>query len=341
MVQDFLEVEIESIAPLSARDATLVDNHSLLNLLNILHGELVILGYVFANQPDLLTESLGLCRKFIRALEAPGEVLRIATETEAYAQRILAEVARHATAQPEVSAESETQSSIENIRSVLGVWAVRAQEILSRARHPMRWEHFETSALAKNFHDVFRAIAANSRGRFGIVYDPLCHTAHDYLVVLSFRTSGTAAIHLPPVLVDVMRDLIANARKYTAPGGEIVAELQENRHTLEFTVQDTGRGIPEKELREVVEFGRRGSNVADVRTMGAGFGLTKAFLVTKRFGGRFWIASKLGQGTRIRLSLPRPLEAGEAGEGASDLPARQVSLDPVPTPWVPGSSRPS
>ena len=37
-------------------------------------------------------------------------------------------------------------------------------------------------AAAKNFQDVFKAIAANSRGRFEIVYDPLFHTAHDYLV---------------------------------------------------------------------------------------------------------------------------------------------------------------
>ena len=160
MVQDFLEVEIESIAPLSARDATLIDNHSLLNVLNILHGELVLLGYSFGNQPDLLAESLGICRQFIRALEAPGEVLRVAADTESFAQRILDEVGRHATARPDVGAEAETQSSIENIRSVLQVWTVRAQEILSRARHPMRWEYFETSTLARSFQEVFKAIVA-------------------------------------------------------------------------------------------------------------------------------------------------------------------------------------
>jgi len=43
-----------------------------------------------------------------------------------------------------------------------------------------------------------------------------------------------------------------------------------------------------------------------VRTMGAGFGLTKAYYVTKQFGGRMWIASRLGVGTRITLIIPRP-----------------------------------
>lgn len=46
--------------------------------------------------------------------------------------------------------------------------------------------------------------------------------------------------------------------------------------------------------------------MADVRTPGGGFGLTKAFVKTREFGGRFWIASAPGVGTRVRLSLPAP-----------------------------------
>ena len=113
-------------------------------------------------------------------------------------------------------------------------------------------------------------------------------------------------VSLPLVFKDVMRDLLANARKYTAPGGTISVGLHETADVLKFTIQDTGRGIPPGELQTVVHYRKRGSNVADVRTMGGGFGLTKAFLVTKQFGGRFWIRSELGVGTRIRIEIPRP-----------------------------------
>jgi|GEM_PF-2793617 len=40
--------------------------------------------------------------------------------------------------------------------------------------------------------------------------------------------------------------------------------------------------------------------------MGGGFGLTKAYSVVRRFGGRMWIDSAEGRGTRITLRLPRP-----------------------------------
>ena len=111
---------------------------------------------------------------------------------------------------------------------------------------------------------------------------------------------------MPAVFQDVLRDLVANARKYTAPGGHITAALYEDPTLLRLVVEDTGRGIPANELATVVHFGRRASNVGDVRTLGGGFGLTKAFLATKQFGGRFWLASQVGTGTRIRINVPRP-----------------------------------
>ena len=59
-------------------------------------------------------------------------------------------------------------------------------------------------------------------------------------------------------------------------------------------------------LDRVVRFGERGSNVADVRTMGGGFGLTKACMLAQRLGGRAWIASRENVGTRVTLEIPRP-----------------------------------
>ena len=117
---------------------------------------------------------------------------------------------------------------------------------------------------------------------------------------------GRDTIAMPLIFKDVMRDLIANARKYSPLGSSIIVGLYESSDSLKFVVQDTGRGIPASEIKKVFEYGERGSNVEGVRTMGGGFGLTKAFYITKQFGGRFWITSEVDQGTRIRIELPRP-----------------------------------
>jgi signal transduction histidine kinase len=163
--------------------------------------------------------------------------------------------------------------------------------------------------LRHNFLEVFSAIAKNSKGRYRIIYNLARQEPTDYYVRLDFDSVDGKNVFMPPVFQDVMRDLIANARKYTAPGGIIAAGLFEGLRELRFVVHDTGRGIPEPELRRVVEFGYRGSNVSKVRTMGGGFGLTKAYYVTKQFGGRMWIASRVDIGTRISIVLPRPVRA--------------------------------
>ena len=114
---------------------------------------------------------------------------------------------------------------------------------------------------------------------------------------------------MPPVFQDVMRDLLANARKYTPPGGVITAGLSDNGEGIRFVVKDTGMGIPESEIMKVVEFGYRATNAARP-TRGGGFGLTKAFYITKTFGGRMWIESPVenGSGTRIEILIPRPAD---------------------------------
>jgi len=52
--------------------------------------------------------------------------------------------------------------------------------------------------------------------------------------------------------------------------------------------------------------------------MGGGFGLTKAFLVTKRLGGRMWIRSAVGAGTRITLKVPLPIEGSASAVALVD-----------------------
>jgi len=209
-------------------------------------------------------------------------------------------------AHPEAANNPDVEDSVGNLKSVFAILDTRTRELVERVRAPDEWTDHDIEQLTTNFTNVLAAIEKNSKGRYRIVNNIAKQEQQDYIVNFSIDSVDGAAIHMPPVLQDVMRDLIANARKYTEPGGEITAGLADNGKALRFVVEDTGRGIPSDEVQRVVEFGKRGSNVDDKATMGGGFGLTKAYLVTRRFGGRMWIDSRPGAGTRITLSIPRP-----------------------------------
>jgi signal transduction histidine kinase len=300
------EVEITDIPPLSAGETSLLNLHSVLNLLNVLHGELTLLGLSLADDPELLQPALERCDRFRADLTDPAAALRQAEALPETIAAIEQELKKVLADQPVRSSDAEVQDSLGNIRTVMQVFDVRAREILARERSPQAWVKLPIEELRADFHSVFAAIEKHSRGRYRIIYNLARQEPADYYVDFAIESEDAPLVTLPAVFKDVMRDLMANARKYTRPGGTISAGLAVTAERLKFSVQDSGQGIPREELQTVVHYGKRGSNVSEVRTMGGGFGLTKAFLVTKQMGGRFWIRSELGAGTRIRIEIPRP-----------------------------------
>ncbi len=305
------EIEITEIPPLKPNEQSLLAMHTLLNVFNVLRGELTLIGLTLAHDDALLARSLKLCDEMIRSLDDLPSALATTRQVEAHAVAIFAEIDAALAARPEKRDDPEIAESRANLLSVFAILSVRAREQLARAQHPDRWEEILIADLRRDFREVFAAFEKNSHGRFRIIYNAAVQEPRDYYVDFKIESSAGDRLLMPAVFQDVLRDLVANARKYTAPGGRITAALYEDPAAMRIVVEDTGRGIPMDELATVVHYGKRASNVGTVRTMGGGFGLTKAFLATKQFGGRFWIASELGVGTRIRIHVPRP-EAARA-----------------------------
>jgi signal transduction histidine kinase len=311
-----LEVEIREIPPLPPKQAAQVDLHSVLNILNVLHGELTLLGIALEDAPDLFCEAHALCERMRDDLVEPAAALRHAQSIGETATRIRTIVSRGLDRHPHRRDDPGILESLANIDSVFRVFGVRAREILARAREPAAWLDIPVEALRADLQTFLAAIEKNGRGRFRIVQNAASQGPTDYCLHLAIESANHRSLLMPLVFKDVVRDLLANARKYTSPGGLLSLGLRDTGSGLALVVQDTGCGIPPDEIERVVLPGVRGSNVGDVRTMGAGFGLTKAFLVTKQFGGRLWIRSELGRGTRVRIEIPRPARAATADAAA-------------------------
>lgn len=303
------ELEITSIPPLSAAEESIANCHSLLNLYNVLREELGQMGRDLAGDAALLGTSLGACTARIGRLGDAEAALHDAAhigELETIVHQELELLARPHARRAAEPAAAATRAQLD---SLLWILSVRARELVARHLAPDRARHLTAADLELDLQEFFRTMEQHSRGRYRFVYNLAVQEPQDYYLDLRFEGARSSALAMPGQFRDILRDLIANARKYTAPGGQLRVALHAGPGGLRCIVEDTGRGIPRAELPQVVHFGVRGSNVADVRSYGAGCGLTKAFLVTRQFGGRFWIASEPGRGTRIRLWLP-PQDAG-------------------------------
>lgn len=290
----------------SIKEEVLLDMHSVLNVLNVIIYELMQLAIECepCDEVDALTDSTV---DIARRLSDKDEAYRIVAEVDAYTQQVRGTLAKVA-AERGLQDAGTFKERVANLESIFAILSVRAHEITARNDNPDAWVHHPVDNLKQNFFEVFRAIERNSHGGYRIVTNVAEHEEGDYLVNFEISSVLGKVVLMPAVFQDVMRDLLANARKYTQPGGTITSGLFCSTEELRFVVSDTGRGIPSDEILQVVEFGRRGSNVQDRPSRGAGFGLTKAYYVTRKFGGRMFIDSDgmPGGGTRIEIRLPCP-----------------------------------
>jgi signal transduction histidine kinase len=189
---------------------------------------------------------------------------------------------------------------------VLRVLQVRLREYRLRQELSNDWVAHSPRELRENLDNFLMAVEKNARGRYHIVFNIAQQAERDYVVHIQLDPAPNGFIHGPAALGDMLRDLAANARKYTLPGGKLDIGIQDDGHRTRLVVEDTGLGIPAEDIERVVEFGCRGQNVIHLPTKGGGFGLTKAYVLVRKFGGRMWIASREGEGTRITIEFPYP-----------------------------------
>lgn len=280
-----------------------VEFHSFVNVINVLTGELQILEEETGN-PGLFDERRAFLGRMIERFREEDDVERLMNDLVAERTRTRTAVERLLSSDPLVA------QSKRYIVRLFDVVDARVRDMLARVRRGDAWLHIDTFEIRHGLELVFEVIAERAGARFDVEFGPGSPSRPNaYRIDLACGDGDESTIFLPPVMIDVVRDLTANARKYTAPGGTIAVRLTQSDDAIELRVEDNGRGIPAAEIERVVDYGYRASNAGTEETMGRGFGLTKAYLTARRFGGEFWIESSTDaddHGTTVALRIPIP-----------------------------------
>jgi signal transduction histidine kinase len=140
------------------------------------------------------------------------------------------------------------------------------------------------------------------------LYEPVCED-----LGLDFKTELAAGLGVKAnreFLSQALANLLDNAIKYTPTGGAVMLRVRRRSSgEIEFSVTDTGPGVPEEHRERVVERFVRLENSRN--QPGAGLGLPLVAAVAQAHGGRLELdegpgkIGEMGPGLRVALVLPR------------------------------------
>ena len=104
-----------------------------------------------------------------------------------------------------------------------------------------------------------------------------------------------------------LANLLSNAIKYSDEDSSVVLRLVPREHDVQFTVVDHGIGISEDDQGTLFREFQRSTNPEALRRPGTGLGLVIVERIVRRHGGFIEVASELGKGSTVTLTLPDKL----------------------------------
>ncbi len=176
---------------------------------------------------------------------------------------------------------------------------------------------------AKNTFRLLEDILMWARANAGkIPYEPqkldfgtICNEAIEDLKLIAntkdikinhFATDEITVFADKNMLNSVLRNLVSNAIKFTIKNGNIVitSEIQRDSNFLGISVTDTGVGILEDDIDNLFKINKKASTLGTEKETGTGFGLILCKEFIEKHGGKIWVESKLGKGSKFMFTIP-------------------------------------
>ena len=108
----------------------------------------------------------------------------------------------------------------------------------------------------------------------------------------------------PEKIDDVLTNLLDNAIKFSPKGGRITVTGETSGNEALMTIADEGIGIASRDRERIFDRFYRADNTMTKTTQGIGLGLHICKATIEAHGGRIWVKSRPGKGSRFTFTLP-------------------------------------
>ncbi len=209
------------------------------------------------------------------------------------------------------------------LRTPLTVLQGQNELVLSKPREPKEYQEViasnleEINYMSKVLEDLF-ALSKSDENQIllnckamdlrGLV-EEVCKHAE---VLAGEKDISIIIAFLEPVKINgdevrlrqMVWNVLHNGIKYTQPGGELKVSLLEEAGFALLSIQDTGIGIPEKNLPSIFDRFYRVDRARSRDEGGSGLGLSICKHIVEAHKGKIEVESRLGVGTRFKIRIP-------------------------------------
>ncbi len=131
-------------------------------------------------------------------------------------------------------------------------------------------------------------------------------TAGGDRIILDFPEEPLHAMADPGALQQIVINLVDNALKYGGPDGPVVVTGRAvDSDWVEVAVLDRGPGIAPEDQQAIFDRFRQIDGSSKRKSVGVGLGLYIVRNLVEGHGGKIWVDSEVGQGSRFCFTLPR------------------------------------
>lgn len=130
--------------------------------------------------------------------------------------------------------------------------------------------------------------------------------ASDKQITLSSKVSGDLFANADKERIhQVLTNLTGNAIKFTPQKGKVIITALKKEKMIEISISDTGIGIKKEDIGKLFsKFGKLESGTSVPSSQGTGLGLFISKNIVELSGGKIWVESVPGKGSKFSFTLP-------------------------------------
>lgn len=125
------------------------------------------------------------------------------------------------------------------------------------------------------------------------------------IIIVNKMENDTIVFADKKVVSTVLRNLISNALKFTNNNGVIELETKDLGVEIAVSITDNGIGISEENLAKIFQIEIHHTTIGTNQEKGTGIGLILCKELIEKHGGKIWVESQLGKGSKFIFTLPK------------------------------------